>query len=126
MNTTFSDANVSPEVGADIANIIGVNALDLQNPDTMQRYNDIVKYLGRFSDAPALLRMVTHGTPTKERLAKVYEYIGLRKKLDVLRDEMRKLPPTDTIKSEDPSVRMRREELQATEHNLITELMRYE
>jgi hypothetical protein len=123
---TFSQANVAPDVGAELMDALGINSLDIQTPDVYHRFTDIAKYLSRFSDAPAIARMVSHGTPTKEKLAKMYEYVGLRKQLDVIREEMKKLPSTDTITGEAPEIRTRREELQMNEYRVIEEIKRYE
>lgn len=126
MENTFSDANISPEQGAELVDILGINAMDLQTPDKAAKYKIIAEYFKRFSDAPGLARRVTRNVAPDERLDKMMQYTILRKNLDVLRNELNKLPPQDTITSEDPEARELRENLVAREQQMVKEIELYE
>jgi hypothetical protein len=123
---TFTQANVSPEMGTEIANALGLSAFDLQIPDVYQKYSEITGYFGKFQDAPAVARMVARNAPLKEKLAKVHEYVGLRKSLDVLRESLKNIPSSDTITGDTEENRALRAELQSKESSLLSELQRYE
>lgn len=123
---TFSHANVAPELGVELMDAIGVTALDLQTPDVYQKWGEIAKYMTKFQDAPAIARMVGRHAPLKERLAKVYEYVQLRRTLDGVRKRIGELPSTDTITGENLETRMLREELAREEMAVVNELQRYE
>lgn len=123
---TFSQANISPEVGTEIAQAVGITALDLQTPDVYAKYSEITGYFKNFQDAPAIARMVARNAPLKEKLAKVYEYVGLRKELDIVRKSLQEMPSTDTITGDTEENRMRRSELQSKEVSLLNEIQRYE
>ena len=123
---TFTQANIGPEMGTEIANALGLNAFDLQIPDVYQKYSEITGYFGKFQDAPAVARMVARNAPLKEKLAKVHEYVGLRKALDVLRESLKNIPSSDTITGDTEENRVLRSELQAKEQSLLSEIQRYE
>ena len=123
---TFSQAQIAPEVGAELAGILGVTGLDLQVPDVYAKYSEITAYFSRFQDAPAIARMVARHSPLKEKLAKVHEYVGLRQSLDVLREQVKSLPLADTISGDSPEMRSLRSELEAKEYQLVNELSQYE
>lgn len=123
---TFSQANISPEVGTEIAQAIGITALDLQIPDVYAKYSEITGYFRGFQDAPAIARMVARNAPLKEKLAKVFEYVGLRKELDIVRKSLNEIPSSDTISGDTEENRMKRSELQSKEVGLLSEIQRYE
>lgn len=123
---TFTQANIGPEIGTEIAQAVGVNALDLQDPATYARFSEITSYFGKFQDAPAVARMVARSAPLKEKLAKVYDYMALRKELDITRESLKKLPSTDTISGETEQARDERAGLQEREARLLSEIQRYE
>lgn len=126
MENVFSDANVSPEIGAELVDILGINALDLQTPEKAAKYKIVAEYFKRFSDAPGLARRVTRNVAPDERLDKMLQYTILRKNLDVLRSELNQLPSEDTISSEDPEAKQYRENLVAREQQMINEIELYE
>lgn len=121
---TFS--NISPEVGTQLLEILGVSSLDLQTPEVFAKYEYIAKYFSKFQDAPAVARMVSRSTPTKEKLAKVYEYVSLRKELDILRESLKNIPSSDTITGDTEENNSARMELQTKESNILNEIQRYE
>jgi hypothetical protein len=123
---TFSQAQIAPEVGAELASILGVTGLDLSVPDVYAKYSEITAYFSRFQDAPAIARMVARHAPLKEKLAKVHEYVSLRQSLDVLREQVKSLPLADTISGDSPEMRSLRSELEAKEYQLVNELSQYE
>lgn len=120
---TFSSANIAPEIGMEIIQALGINGLDLQNPETYNKYNEIAKYFGKFQDAPAIARMVARKSPYGEKIDKVLEYVRLRKSLDQVRSELNGLPPADTITSETDELR---NELTSREAGIINEIKLYE
>jgi hypothetical protein len=123
---TFSQANISPELGVELMDALGVTALDLQTPDVYQKWTEVSKYMSRFSDAPAVARMVGRHSPLKERLAKIHEYVGLRQKLDTVKKQLSELPSSDTITGDTDEVRMQRNVLAQEEAMIVSELQRYE
>lgn len=123
---TFSQANVGPEMGTEIVQALGLNALELQKPDVYARFSDIVSYMKNFSDAPLMIHRLSRNTLPQERLAKVHEYIGLRKALDGVRAELRDLPMSDMITGNTPEMRAKREELSTKETLLLSEISYYE
>lgn len=122
----FSDANVSPEVGTQLMEAVGVNALDIQTPDVYQKWSEVASYMTRFADAPAVARMVGRHTPLKERLMKVHEYVMLRQKLDGVRNRLKEIPSSDTITGDTEENRAQREQLLGEEYAVVNELQRYE
>ena len=126
METTFSDSNIAPDIGVELAFASGVNALDLQTPEISSKFNEVVKYFNKFQDAAAIARMVSRGTQTKDKLSKIYEYVGLRKELDSIRESLKKLPSSDTVTGDTEKNRKLRSELQSKEIGLLNEIQRYE
>lgn len=116
---TFS---VPPLLGAEIMDILGLDALSIRTPEYYRKYTEIAEFFGRFEDATSILRMITRGTIPKERLAKVHEYTNLRKQLDDVRGKIKDLP-SDNLATSNPTVR---QALQTQEHALLTELAHYE
>lgn len=72
---------------------LGLNALDIQNPTILRRFQDVAGYLGKYSDALHVARIVTSKTPPKERLDKMWGYVQLRKELQRVQSEMDALSP---------------------------------
>lgn len=123
---TFSQAQIAPDVGAELAGILGITGMDLSVPDVYAKYAEIAAYFSRFQDAPAVARMVARRATHKERLAKVHEYVKLRKELDVLKEQVKNLPSADTISGDTPENRALRDELATKEYQLVNELSYYE
>ena len=126
MDTIFSDANISPENGAELVDILGINALDLQTPDKAAKYKIIAEYFKRFNDSTGLARRITRNVAPDERLDKMMQYTILRKNLDMLRGELNQLPSEDTITSEDPDTQAYRANLVARERQMVSEIELYE
>ena len=105
---------------------LGIDALDIQNPEVFRKYIEVSSYLGRYEDAGVIVRMVSRNTPLNERLQKVWEYVGLRNTLDSVKKRKAELPPHGTISSESEDTKALRESLTAQEYSLINEIIRYE
>lgn len=126
METTFSEANISPQDGAELIGILGITALDLQTPDKAAKYKLIAEYFKKFSDGPALARRITRNVAPDGRLDKIMQYTLLRKDLDAVRSQLNELPSQDTIMSEDPNIGARRNDLMQQEARIVNEIQYYE
>lgn len=118
----FSEGNIGAVEGTELMQALGLDALDIQKPDTLRKYLDIAKYFSGFTDGAQVARLVAKGTMKMERVDKVLEYIGLRKALDDVRGKKAALPSVDTISGETPEAM----ELKAEEARLIQEIRLYE
>lgn len=122
----FSEANTTPEIGTQLIEIMGINAMDLQTPSVASKYKIIAEYFGRFEDAPALARRITKSARGGEKLDRLLQYTLLRKDLDGVRSQLNELPSQDTITSEDPEVADLRSGLSDQEARIINEIQYYE
>jgi hypothetical protein len=93
MDTPFSQANISPTLGTELLLALGLNALDIQNPDILRRFTEIASYLGRFDDGLHIVRMVCANVTPKDRLDKVWGYVQLRQEMDLLKSEIEVIAP---------------------------------
>lgn len=123
---TFSDINIGPELGTELIQTLGLDALELQKPDVYARFSDIVAYVKGFADASLVVRRITRNTLPQDRLKKVSEYVALRKELDAIRGELKGMPTSDLVTGDTPEIRARREELATKESLLINEISYYE
>lgn len=126
LQTVFSQANISPVEGTELIEALGLDAWELQKPDVFKMYLDVAKYLEKFSDAGMIARTVGRSAPKAEKLAKMAEYVALRKSLDEVRQARAELPKIDMISSETPELLQKRQELDSREASLISEIRRYE
>lgn len=124
METLFSQANLSPEQGTQLMQALGIDAWDIQNPDIFARYEHIASYLSRFSDAALLARSVGRHASKGDRLAKMTEYVNLRKALEEIRKKKAELSPHDMIKDEEDTAL--RAQIDAEEQSLLKEIYEYE
>ena len=93
MDTPFSQANISPTLGAELMNTLGLDALSIQNPALLRRFLDVAEYIGKFEDGLHVARIVTSKATPKDRLDKMWDYVRLRKEMAVLQSEIDALSP---------------------------------
>ena len=84
MNTPFSDLNIAPGVGADIMQILGVSATDLNFPKKLQQVQDITNYFKTFKNyrekiLDVVLTSCHHlGRPSEDKIDMVWSYVQLQ------------------------------------------------
>ena len=93
MDTVFSQANISPTLGAELMATLGIDALAIQNPALLSRFLDVAEYLGKYEDGLHIARIVTSKSMPKDRLDKLWDYVRLRKEMSVLQSELDALSP---------------------------------
>lgn len=124
MDSPFAQANISPEVGTELVQSLGLDAYELQKPDISTKFSEIAAYFSRFEDGPSVARIVSRGAPRVDKLSKVWEYVQLRKSLDEVRQQKADIPHFDMIKDEtgEDKVTM----LVKKERKLLEEIALYE
>lgn len=84
----FSDTKASPDMAVRLMETCCINALDIQAPDTLKRFLEVADFFGGYGDGLQVARTVLHKTPPKDRLAKAWEYVQLRKELNTLQSQV--------------------------------------
>lgn len=118
----FSEANISPEAGAELLIALGLDAFEIQKPEILRKYLEIARYFEKFSDGAQVARIVGKNANKVEKLDKVLEYTMLRRSLDEVRARKSELPSSDTVTGETPEALA----LAAEEAKLIQEIRMYE
>lgn len=80
----FDDLNIDAISGAEIMSLLGLSSYQLNDPITMNRMTDVVKYLKNVSDKTFFINNITIGKNIEDKLSHVWTYIEvLKKKTDI-------------------------------------------
>lgn len=76
----FQDLNVDPIRGTELLETIGTHPSDFRHDHAkFQKVLEVVEYFAPYYDSKSIINRVLRGTPSQDRVNKLYEYVTLRK-----------------------------------------------